>query len=82
MGIGVMGSAGFTLIFQGGIVLFAELIAPFMSDMLIQEMSCTGSLIIMILGLNMIEVTKFKVINYLPALLVSPVLYLILTKFF
>lgn len=82
MGIGAMGSAGFTLIFQGGIVLFAELIAPFMSDMLIQEMSCTGSLIIMILGLNMIEVTKFKVINYLPALLVSPVLYLILTKFF
>lgn len=74
MGVGVLGSAGFTLIFQGAIVLFAEFIAPFMSDAIIAEMSCTGSLIIMSLGLNMIGVTNFKVINYLPALIVAPIL--------
>lgn len=78
MGIGVMGSAAFTLVFQGAIVLLAELIAPFMSDYLIQEMSCTGCLIILALGLNMIEVTKFKVINYLPALVVVPIVVAIM----
>lgn len=72
MGIGVMGSALFTLVFQGGIVLMAELIAPFMSDYLIQEMSCTGCLIILGLGLNMLELTKLRIINYLPALAAAP----------
>ena len=72
MGIGVMGSAVFTLIFQGAIVLLAEFIAPFVSEYIIQEMACTGCLIIVALGLNMLELTKIKVINYLPALAVVP----------
>jgi len=73
MGIGVMGSAIFTLVFQGGIVLLAEYIAPYMSNGLITEMSCTGSLIIVALGMNMVGITKIKVINYIPALFVVPV---------
>ncbi|MGM9539398.1 DUF554 domain-containing protein [Anaerovibrio sp.] len=72
MGIGVMGSAVFTLVFQGAIVLLAEFVAPFISDYIIQEMSCTGCLIILALGLNMLELTKIKVINYLPALVAVP----------
>ncbi len=72
MGIGVMGSAVFTLVFQGAIVLLAEFVAPFVSDYIIQEMSCTGCLIILALGLNMLELTKIKVINYLPALVAVP----------
>lgn len=72
MGIGVMGSAVFTLIFQGGIVLLAQHIAPFCSPLLIEELSHTGSLLILAIGLNMIGLTKFKVLNYVPALLVIP----------
>lgn len=67
-----MGSAVFTLLFQGGIVLLAEFIAPFVSDYIVQEMACTGCLIILALGLNILELTKIKVINYLPALAVVP----------
>ena len=37
-----------------------------------QEMACTGCLIILALGLNILELTKIKVINYLPALAVVP----------
>ena len=73
MGIGVMGSGLFTLFFQGGIVLLAQYIAPFLSDQLVTEVSCTGSLLILALGLNMLEVTKIKVLNYRPALAVVPV---------
>lgn len=72
MGIGVMGSAVFTLIFQGGIVLLAQYIAPFCSPLLIEELSHTGSLLILAIGLNMIGLTKFKVLNYVSALLVIP----------
>ena len=72
MGSGVMGSAVFTLIFQGGIVLLAQYIAPFCSPLLIEELSHTGSLLILAIGLNMIGLTKFKVLNYVPALLVIP----------
>ncbi len=74
MGVGVMGSALFTLLFQGGIVLFAEWLAPFISPELIKEVACTGSLLILAIGFNMLEITKFKVINYLPALVMVPVL--------
>ena len=72
MGIGVMGSAFFTLFFQGGIVLLAAQVAPYLSDYVIQEISCTGCLIILALGTNMLELTNIKVINYLPALVMVP----------
>ena len=72
MGVGVMGSALFTLVFQGGIVLLAEYIAPYLSETLIKELICTGSLMILAIGLNMLELTKLKVLNYLPGLLVVP----------
>lgn len=72
MGVGVMGSALFTLVFQGGIVLLAEYIAPYLSETLIKELICTGSLMILAIGFNMLGVTKLKVLNYLPGLLVVP----------
>lgn len=81
MGIGVMGSAGFTLIFQGAIVLLAQYIAPFISEAVITEISCTGCLLILAIGLNMINLTKIKVLNYLPALIVAPIVLAITKNF-
>lgn len=72
MGVGVLGSALFTLLFQGAIVLFSSYLAPLLSDFLINELSATGSALILAIGMNMVGITKFKVINYLPALLVVP----------
>ena len=74
MGVGVFGSAVFTLIFQGVIVLLAEWIAPLVSPELIAELGTTGSILILAIGLNMLNITQFKVINYLPALIVVPFL--------
>jgi len=74
MGVGVMGSAGFTFIFQGAVVLLAEALAPLFAPELIAEISTTGSLLILAIGLNMLHITELKVINYLPALAVVPVL--------
>ena len=74
MGIGVMGSAAFTLLFQGFIVLMAEYIAPYLSAAMIDELNSTGCLLILAIGLNMVGLTKFRVINYLPALIIMPLL--------
>ena len=68
LGIGVMLAAAFVLVFQGGIVLIAQAAAPFLTDYVIGEMTCVGSILIMALGMNIIGVTNFKVMNYLPAI--------------
>lgn len=72
MGAGVYGSALFTLIAQGAIVLLSSSLAPFLSDALILELSCSGSLMIVAIGTNMLELTSLKVINLLPAFLAVP----------
>ena len=68
LGIGVMLAAAFVLVFQGSIVLIAQAAAPFLTDYVIGEMTCVGSILIMALGMNIIGVTNFKVMNYLPAI--------------
>ena len=73
LGIGVLFSAVFVLVFQGGIVLLAQYLAPFLSEAVVNELTCAGSLMILALGLNIIGVTKIKVINFIPALLIVPV---------
>lgn len=68
LGIGVAFSALPLFIYQGAITVFASAISPFLSDLVIAEMGCTGSLLICALGLNVIGATKIKVANYLPAI--------------
>ncbi len=67
LGIGVMFSAVFVLLYQGAITLLAQVIGPYLGDVVIAEMTCVGSLLIIALGLNMLGLTKLKVMNYIPA---------------
>ncbi len=67
MGIGVIFSAAFVFLYQGIITVAAQIAAPFLSEVVIAEMTCTGSILIIALGLNMLGITKLKVMNYLPA---------------
>ncbi|CAB1262397.1 DUF554 domain-containing protein [Clostridium sp. MT-14] len=79
LGIGVLFSASFVFIFQGAIVLLAQFLQPILTNSAIGEITCTGSLMIIALGLNIIGVTKIKVANYLPAIIVTPILCWIVT---
>lgn len=69
LGIGVMFSAAFVLVFQGSVTLLAQWVAPFLSNDVILCMSITGSILIMGLALNMLGVTKLKIMNYMPAII-------------
>lgn len=74
LGIGVIFSAVFVLVFQGGIVLLSGLLQNVLNDVAIAEITCVGSLMILGLGLNLIGITKLKVANYLPALVIAPLM--------
>lgn len=66
LGIGVGLSAIPVLIYQGVITLCASFLAPFLTGA-VAEMKCVGSLLIIALALNMLGLTKIKVMNYVPA---------------
>lgn len=67
MGIGVLLSSVFVLVFQGGIALVANLAGQGLSEIVIATMSSVGSVLIVGLGLNVMGITKLKIMNYLPA---------------
>lgn len=76
LGVGVLFSAAFVFIYQGTIAILAHYIAPFLTDAVVAEMTCVGSLLIIGLALNMLGVTKLKVMNYVPAIFLPIILYL------
>lgn len=76
LGAGVLFSAVFVLVYQGGITLLAGLAAPYLGEAVIAEMTCVGSVLIIGLALNMLGVTKLKVMNYVPAIFVPILLCL------
>ncbi len=81
LGIGVLFSAVAVFVIQGGLVLLAGLISPLMSTGAINEMTCAGSILIVMIGLNLMGITKLKVADYLPAILFAPIIYQLLPLF-
>ena len=77
LGIGVLCSSLFVLVFQGALVGLSMLLGTFLSDFAIAELICAGSVMITALGLNLIGVTKIKVANLLPGLIFVPFVCLI-----
>ena len=66
---------------QGGITLMARFIRPWLTDVLIGQMSCVGSVLIFAISLNLIFNSKLRVGNLLPAIFL-PVLFFFLAQFF
>ncbi len=72
LGIGVAAAVIPMTLYQGIIVLLSGVIAPILSDAMINEMTCVGSLIIILLSLNLLGIGKFKVADFLPAIILAP----------
>ena len=72
LGLGVLFSAAFVLVFQGSLVLLSSVLAPILSEVAITDITLVGSLMILALGLNTLGLTRIKVANTLPALVFSP----------
>ena len=75
LGVGVLLASVSVFAIQGGLVLLAGLIAPFMSMSAINEMTCAGSILIIMIGTNLMGITKIKVADFLHAIILAPIIY-------
>lgn len=73
MGIGIVFSGLSVLAVEGVMTLLASLLTGVLTDAVITEISVTGSLMIIGISLNVLGVTKLRILNMTPALLL-PVL--------
>lgn len=67
MGIGVAFSALSVLVYQGALTLMASAVAPFLTDAAVREMTATGGILIIAIGLGVLNIKKIRVGNLLPA---------------
>lgn len=81
MGIGVMFAAAPVLVLQGLITIFAVYLSGVLSPQMITELKATGGILIIGIGLNMLELTKIKLSNLLPALPFAILLVFVLSQF-
>lgn len=77
-GIGIAIAALVLFCWQGSIYAFAGFIAPYMTPQLMAEISILGGVFLMSSGLGILQIRDCKTLNMLPALLVSPVFFVIL----
>jgi uncharacterized membrane protein YqgA involved in biofilm formation len=78
MGVGVLFSFIPLLIFQGGLTIFASNMQPVFTEIMINELTAVGGIILLGLGITMLEIKKIRILNMLPSLIVV----VILTYFF
>lgn len=76
-GIGIMASAAVLFVWQGSIYLFAKYLEPFLTDALMTEISIIGGILILASGLGILGIRETKTLNFLPALLLPVIWFLI-----
>lgn len=68
LGAGVILSSVAVLLIEGTLTLLATFIGPVLTDVIISQMTVIGSLLIIGIALNMLGLTKIKVMNCIPAI--------------
>jgi uncharacterized protein len=74
LGMGVTFSALAVLLVQGSLTLGASLLESVLSEAMIAELTATGGVVMLGLGLLMLEIVRVRVANLLPALALAPIL--------
>jgi uncharacterized membrane protein YqgA involved in biofilm formation len=72
LGWGVLLTIPLILVYQGGLALGASLFVGLLSDLQLREMSAVGGLLIIGVGLKLLGIRDVKVADFLPAIIVSP----------
>jgi hypothetical protein len=74
LGIGVVFSIVPLLLYQGGLTLLTALVGDYFNQIIVDELSAVGGLMLLALGLRILEVKKIRVLNMLPSLVVVVIL--------
>lgn len=67
MGIGVAFSIIPLFIYQGGITLFASYLGEYFSEVIVSELTATGGILLLGLGLQILNIKSLRILNMLPA---------------
>jgi len=82
LGIGVLFSALVILAYQGGISLLARQLQNVMTPSMMNEMIATGGVLLMGIGFSsLLEIKRIRVGNFLPALVIAPLIVFVLSLF-
>jgi uncharacterized protein len=75
LGSGVIFSALPLFLFQGSLTIAAGMLQQYLTTPLINEISAVGGLMLIGLGLNILEITKLKILDMIPALVFVVLFY-------
>lgn len=71
LGIGVAFAGIFVFCYQGLLTLGASALSGVLTEPIIAAMGCVGSILILGIGLNMLGLTKIRVVNCIPAVFIA-----------
>ncbi len=74
LGLGVVFSGVSVFIYQGVFVLLSSVLVGFVTEPVIAEISATGGILMLAIGINVLQLIKIRIGNMLPALCISPCL--------
>ncbi len=79
-GIGVMFSFICIFIYQGFFALAGGWLEPVLGEVGINELSAEGGVLLIMIGISLLNLRKFKTGNYLPSLIFAPILGILADK--
>ena len=69
LGLGVALSGISVFVVEGSIALLASVVAPYLGEVVVNEITFVGSLLIVGISLNLLGLTKLRILNMVPAIL-------------
>lgn len=82
LGVGVLFSAAMILVYQGAITLLAAQLNALVSKPMMAEMTAAGGVLLLGIAISsLLEIKKIRVGNFLPALVIAPLIVWIISLF-
>jgi uncharacterized membrane protein YqgA involved in biofilm formation len=72
LGWGVLLTVPLILLYQGGLAIGASIFAGVLTELQLREMNAVGGLLLIGVGLKLLSIRDVKVADFLPAIVVSP----------
>lgn len=77
-GIGTSFSILSIFIYQGALTVLSSFLEPYVSETMLNEVSAAGGATVMIIGINLLKIAKIKTGDFLPAIIYSILLVLLI----
>lgn len=74
LGIGVAFSALTILVYQGSLTLLAKVLQPYVTELVLSELTGVGGVLVIMIGINLLGLAKLKTANFLPAIILVLIL--------